>query len=241
MQLIPAIDLLDGDVVRLLKGDFDKATRYSGDPVALAEAWRSQGAERLHVVDLNAAKGEAGINRDIVTRLARVAGISVQCAGGVRCAEDADVLFGAGAARIVIGSLAVRDPGHTETLLKRFGPARIVLALDVRIEADREPEVLTHGWQQASGIALWSLLDRYVEAGLEHLLCTDVSRDGTLAGPNVALYREILARYPALCLQASGGIGNTDDVRALETAGVPVAITGRALLDGRIALERKTA
>lgn len=236
MRLIPAIDLLDGGVVRLLRGDFAQATRYDRGAVALAEAFREAGAQALHVVDLNAARGDARANRELVAELAAVDGLRVQCAGGVRAEDDVRALLDAGAARVVIGSLAAHEPARVSGWLGQFGRERVVVALDVRLDAAGEPELLTHGWREASGLALWPLLDRYAEAGLRHLLCTDVGRDGTLQGPNLDLYRAVLERHPGLALQASGGIGDLQHVQALRDGSVPAAIVGRALLEGRVSL-----
>lgn len=233
MQLIPAIDLLDGTVVRLLKGDFAERTAYECQPLELAAMYCDAGAPLLHVVDLNAARGDATDNREVVRQLAGMQGLEVQCGGGIRDEESIIRLLDAGAARVVIGSRAVRDPERISAWLRLFGAEQVVLALDVRT-SDGEPELLTHGWQEASGVLLWPLLDRYVKHGLRHLLCTDIDCDGTLQGTNVSLYTEILRRHPDLSLQASGGIGGMEDVMWLKDAGVPSAIVGRALLEGRV-------
>ena len=233
MQLIPAIDLFEGEVVRLLKGDFSERTGYARDPLELATAYRDAGATLLHVVDLNAARGDTVDNREVVQRLAGVPDLRVQCGGGIRNEEVIIGLLDAGAARVVIGSRAVRDPERVLAWLALFGAEQIVLALDVRTSGG-EPELLTQGWQEASGVVLWPLLDRYVKHGLRHLLCTDIDCDGTLQGTNVSLYTEILDRHPGLALQASGGIGSMEDVARLKEAGVPSAIVGRALLEGRL-------
>ena len=236
MQLIPAIDLLDGGVVRLLRGDFAEVTRYDRGAVVLAAAFRDAGAQGLHVVDLNAARGDTRTNRTLVRELAAVDGLRVQCAGGVKSEEDVRELLDAGAERVVIGSLAVNEPARVAAWLEQFGRERVALALDVRLDAAGEPELLTRGWREASGLSLWPLLDRYAEAGLRHLLCTDVSRDGTLQGPNLDLYRAVLERHPGLAVQASGGIGSVEHVRALRDGTVPAAVLGRALLEGRVSL-----
>lgn len=236
MQLIPAIDLLDGEVVRLRQGDFTRRTGYDQDPRDLAEAYAQEGANVLHVVDLNAARDDAGNNCEIVKRLAKIPALSVQCGGGIRRESDVLRLFDAGVARIVVGSLAVREPERVRAWLRLFGSERVVLALDVRLNEGGEPEVLSHGWRESSGVSLWSLLETYVRSDLQHVLCTDVSRDGMLSGPNIDLYREVLNRYPGLMLQASGGIGSVDDMHALQKAGLPAAILGRALLEGRVSL-----
>ena len=237
MQLIPAIDLLDGGVVRLLRGDFAEVTRYDRGALALAAAFRDAGARALHVVDLNAARGDTRTNRTLVRELAAVDGLRVQCAGGVKREEDVRELLEAGAERVVIGSVAVHEPERVAGWLEHFGRERVTVALDVRLDAAGEPELLTRGWREASGLSLWPLLERYAEAGLRHLLCTDVSRDGTLQGPNLHLYRALLERHPGLELQASGGIGGVEHVRALRDGNLPAAILGRSLLEGRVSLD----
>lgn len=233
MQLIPAIDLLDGNVVRLFKGNFAERTVYERDPLELAAGYRDAGASLLHVVDLNAARGDTVDNRDVVQSLAGLPGLDVQCGGGIRDEKSIIRLLDAGAARVVIGSRAVRDPELVLAWLRLFGAEQLVLALDVRTSGC-EPELLTQGWQEASGVLLWPLLDRYVKHGLRHLLCTDIDCDGTLQGTNVLLYTETIRRHSKLVLQASGGIGSMEDVRRLKEAGVPSTIVGRALLEGRV-------
>lgn len=233
MQLIPAIDLFDGKVVRLFKGDFSECTAYERNPLELAAQYRDAGALLLHVVDLNAARGDAMDNRDLVQQLAGISGLDVQCGGGVRDQASVIRLLDAGAARVVVGSRAVRDPESVMEWLRQFGAGQLVLALDVRMSGT-EPELLTQGWQEASGISLWPLLDGYMENGLQHLLCTDIACDGTLQGTNVPLYEKILRRHRKLALQASGGIGSMEDVARLQEAAVPAVIVGRALLEGRV-------
>lgn len=236
MRLISAIDILDGDVVRLFQGDFERCTAYARDPLTLAREYAAAGAPDLHVVDLNAARGDVLDNYARVEELARESGVPMQVGGGVRDEERLLRLLNAGATRAVIGSLAVTEPARVQGWMAVFGAERIVVALDVRPDASGRPRLLTHGWRDDSGESLWRLLDAYVGKGLRHLLCTDASRDGTLAGPNVALYREILSRYPEIELQASGGIGNQEDIVRLKRAKVPAAILGRALLEGRVTL-----
>lgn len=237
MKCIPAIDLLDGGVVRLLKGDYAQVTQYPLSPREYAERVRDAGFDTLHVVDLNAARGDTEDNERIVTELACIDGLAVQVGGGVRNEERLVRMLDAGAHRVVVGSVAAKDPECVVYWMESFGPERIVPALDVRVNSDTEPEVLVHGWQEASGRRLWPLLEQYRAAGLQAMLCTDVSRDGTLDGPNIGLYREILRMIDNAELQASGGVGSVDDLRALASADLPAAIIGRAWLDERITLD----
>lgn len=241
MKLIPAIDLLDGEIVRLYQGDYEQRTRYARVASEIASEYHAAGAERLHLVDLNAARRDVDDNLELVQKIVANAPLPVQTGGGVRDEGRLRELFGAGVERVVIGSLAVKDAERVMHWLQIFEPTRLVLALDVRIDEKDEPRLLTEGWQEEGGESLWPRLEQYSRAGMIHLLCTDVSRDGTLAGSNVALYREILQRFPQLQLQASGGIGSIADIEALQLAGVPAVILGRALLEGRFTLEEAVA
>jgi len=237
MKIIPAIDLRHGKCVRLLKGDFDKETEYSSNPVEIGRQFSQLDVSDLHIVDLDGALTGTQKNRGIVAELVRESGLNVQVGGGIRSRDDVSDWLGKGVTRCVIGSLAVRDHSLVASWLREFGPDAIVLALDVRLEARGRPMLTTQGWTEESDISLWECLDDYGEAGVKHLLCTDVLRDGTLSGPNFDLYADILNRYPALELQASGGVRNIDDLELLRELGVPAAISGKALLDGRISAE----
>jgi phosphoribosylformimino-5-aminoimidazole carboxamide ribotide isomerase len=233
MELIPAIDLRDGRCVRLLKGDFAQETRYSVDPVELAQHYRELGARTLHVVDLDGAKQGVPVNLPVIRRMRAAAGIDVQLGGGIRARaslEDAlDV-----AARVVIGSLAVSDPAIVAEWLEEFGPERLTLALDVRLGVDGTPMIATHGWTRASTLSLGAAIDRYAAVGLKHVLCTDIERDGALSGPNVGLYRDCVSRWPEIDFQASGGVRDLGDLTALAAAGVAATVSGKAFLEGRL-------
>ncbi|MDX1498971.1 MAG: 1-(5-phosphoribosyl)-5-[(5-phosphoribosylamino)methylideneamino]imidazole-4-carboxamide isomerase [Woeseiaceae bacterium] len=237
MNVIPAIDLQDGKCVRLLQGDFARRTEYSDDPAAVARQFAGLAATDLHVVDLDGARSGDQKNRRFVAAIAGESQLAIQLGGGIRSAGTLAAWFDAGVARCVIGSLAVTEPATVRDWLGRFGPERIVLALDVRLDADGTPRLTTHGWTETSATTLTECIDAYLTTGLERVLCTDVSRDGALAGPNLDLYASVLQRYPGLRLQASGGIRDVADLEALRAAGIPEAITGRALLDGRISAE----
>ena len=237
MKIIPAIDLRQGRCVRLFKGDFDQETEYSSHPVEIGRQFSELDVSDLHVVDLDGAlTGKQG-NRAIVAELVRESGLEVQVGGGIRSRDDVADWLGKGVARCVVGSLAVREPEVVMSWLDEFGPNAIVLALDVRIEAGSRPMLTTQGWTEESDVSLWECLDDFGKSGARHLLCTDVLRDGTLLGPNFDLYSEILNRYPDLQLQASGGVRDIDDLELLRELGVPAAISGKALLDGRISPE----
>ena len=237
MNIIPAIDLKDGACVRLFKGDFEQTTEYSREPLAVARRFSELEVSELHVVDLDGARTGSQQNQGVVEDIADRTQLTIQIGGGIRNTRTLSAWLEHGVARCVVGSLAVTEPAIVEGWLAEFGPERIVLALDIGIGEDGVPMLTTHGWTRPSSTSLWDGIERYRDSGLKHLLCTDVSRDGALAGPNVELYAQIVDRYPELRLQASGGVRDIRDMTALSAAGVPAAITGRALLDGRITAE----
>jgi phosphoribosylformimino-5-aminoimidazole carboxamide ribotide isomerase len=237
MKIIPAIDLKDGRCVRLLKGDFDKETEYSSNPVEIGRQFSQLDVGDLHIVDLDGALTGTQRNRHIVAELVRESGLDVQVGGGIRSRDDVADWLDKGVSRCVVGSLAVQEPELVMSWLEEFGPDAIVIALDVRIEARERPMLTTQGWTEESDISLWECLDDFEQAAIKHVLCTDVMRDGTLTGPNFELYSEILNRYPSLQLQSSGGVRDIDDLNLLRELGVPAAITGKALLDGKITAE----
>jgi len=232
MQIIPAIDLLDGDCVRLVRGDFRDCKIYDLDPVKLAADYAAAGAQWLHVVDLAASRDGKEANIKPLLRLLERTTQSVQTGGGVRNEADVRTRLDHGARRIVVGSICVTQAERFAAWLAEFGPDHVVAALDVRIDEDGVPWPRTHGWTQGSERSLWQLLDYYQDKGLRHLLCTDIGRDGAMTGPNLELYREITRRYPALALQASGGVSGLMDLRKLSETGADSAITGKALLEG---------
>jgi phosphoribosylformimino-5-aminoimidazole carboxamide ribotide isomerase len=234
MKIIPAIDLRGGNCVRLLRGDFARETSYSDQPLLVARRFAAFEVGDLHVVDLDGARTGTQHNSDAVRAIALETALDVQLGGGIRDSDTLQRWFATGVRRCVVGSMAINEPAKVTRWLDEFGADRIVLALDVRLDADGTPLLATDGWTHTTKMDVWSCLEIYQTAGLRHALCTDIERDGALAGPNVDLYRRILDRYPRLQLQASGGIRNIHDLKSLEAAGVPAAIIGRALLDGRI-------
>jgi len=232
MKLIPAIDIRGGRCVRLFKGDFDRETRYDADPVELAARYRALGATWLHVVDLDGAAAGTPKNLALIRRM-RVDGLSVQLGGGIR--DDASLEQALDVAdRVVVGSLAVSEPERVREWFERYGAERFTLGFDVRIDDAGTPYVTTHGWTRTTNLTLDDAVRRFLPNGLVHVLCTDVARDGALAGPNVELYTGLVQRWPTLAVQASGGIRNADDLAALAATGVAGAISGKALLEGRI-------
>jgi len=237
----PASDVREGRVVRLRQGDYAKETRYFGNPLAVALHYAQSGARWLHLVDLDAAR-EGGYTLTALLRRVTADGrLSVQTGGGVRNADDVQALLDAGARRVAVGSVAISNPDTVCAWLRRFGNDSIVLALDARRDGDGCWRLPLRGWTLSSPIELFALLDRYAAADAQHLLCTDIARDGMLGGPNVELYTLLLQRYPTLKVQASGGIRDAGDLAALRTIGCAGAITGKALLDGTFTIEAALA
>ncbi len=234
MLILPAIDLRGGRVVRLLHGRFDAETLYGDDPLAQARAFVAAGAQWIHAVDLDGAKEGAVRQTAMLGALAGVA--RVQAGGGIRTRGDVAALIDAGVARVVVGSTAVADPSSVRTWLAEFGPDAITLALDVST-AGAEPQVLTRGGQEGSGVSLWDALAVYPAGSFRHLLVTDIARDGAMGGPNVALIAGIVARCPDLLPQASGGVATLADLAACRAAGAAATIVGRALYEGAFTLE----
>ncbi|WP_413725010.1 1-(5-phosphoribosyl)-5-[(5-phosphoribosylamino)methylideneamino]imidazole-4-carboxamide isomerase [Sodalis sp. RH16] len=241
-MIIPALDLIDGQVVRLHQGDYGQSRRYGNDPLPRLQNYVRQGAQLLHLVDLTGAKDPAARQIPLLkTLLAGVTPAPVQIGGGIRTLSDVEALLEAGATRVVVGSTAVKQPREVQGWFERFGPDALVLALDVRIDDQGQRRVAVSGWQQDSGMTLEEAIGQYQAYGLKHVLCTDISRDGTLQGSNVALYRDLCRAYPAIAFQASGGIGGLEDIKQLRTSGVQGVIVGRALLEGKFTLEEAIA
>ncbi len=241
MRLIPAIDLRGGRCVRLLLGDFDAETVYAPAPLELLAKYRDQGADWLHVVDLDGARDGTGANLSIIRDLAAQRDVKLQVGGGLRDRAAVAAMLKLGAARVVVGSAAVTDAAAVSAWFAEFGAERITLAFDVRLDERGTPCVATHGWRQQSQLSLWDAVAAFEAAALKHVLCTDVRRDGALSGPNVALYREAAARFPSVQWQASGGVRGAHDLAALAGAGAAAAISGKALLDELIPVEELRA
>ncbi len=233
MLICPAIDSMGGRCVRLAQGRFEEATRYSADPVDALANFAASGAEWTHIVDLDGARERSPRQHDLIASLAGVAAQKLQVAGGFRTADQLARMFDAGVARVVIGSLAVQDPGATAALLTEFGPERITLAFDVRL-IEGAPEVATSGWLEGSGVVLWDALAAF--PAVRHILVTDIGRDGMMTGPNLALMADLVRRFPAIAVQSSGGVGALADLAALKETGVAGAIVGKALWEQRFTL-----
>jgi phosphoribosylformimino-5-aminoimidazole carboxamide ribotide isomerase len=237
MELIPAIDLKGGRCVRLYKGDFAAETVYADDPALILEKYRELGASRVHIVDLDGAKDGTQANFAKIEDLAKRATMKLQVGGGLRTLDRVKQLFDRGVQRAVIGSIAINDPKTVLTWLETVSPDSLVLALDVRLDASRQPWLTTHGWLETSNVLLWEAVERFAAHGLRHVLCTDVSRDGAMTGPNVDLYAEAVRRFPNVQWQASGGVSNANDLQSLRQCGVAAVISGKAMLENSIPVE----
>lgn len=235
--IIPALDLIDGNVVRLHQGDYAQKRDYGHDPLLRLQDYQKQGAKLLHLVDLTGAKDPKARQISLIKSLIEGVTVPVQIGGGIRTDEDIKALFSAGAARVVIGSTAIKNPDLVKQWFKKYGAEALVLALDVRIDAKGNKYVAIHGWQEDSQQTLEAVIEDYLPYGLKHVLCTDISKDGTLSGANVKLYQQISQKYPQIAFQASGGIGQLTDVKVLQHSGVAGIIVGRALLDGKFTVE----
>lgn len=236
-MIIPAIDLIDGQVVRLYQGDYEQKTQYALNPVDVVHSYAEQGAQWLHIVDLTGAKDTSARQLDLIRSMVDTNLMQFQAGGGIRQQSDVEQLLNIGVSRVVIGSLAVKEPEKVKNWIAQYGSERIVLALDVNINEAGEKCVATHGWQQDSGVTIESVLDDFAVVNLKHVLCTDISKDGTLQGPNQTLYQSLVTDYPNIAWQASGGIGNLDDIRQLKPSNVKGVILGRALLEGKFNVE----
>jgi phosphoribosylformimino-5-aminoimidazole carboxamide ribotide isomerase len=231
----PAIDVREGRVVRLRQGDYARETRYAEDPLTLAQRYAAQGADWLHLVDLDAARAGGYTLAALLGHIKAASGLQVQTGGGVRGEAGVEAMFAAGADRVVVGSLAIREPERVCGWLHRFGPERITVALDARWSGGAW-QLPSHGWTEDSGVELVPLLATFASHGLRHLLCTDIARDGMLSGPNIALYRQVLDVVPGVQLQASGGVRGVADVLDARAAGCSGVVLGKALLEGHFEL-----
>ncbi|MCC5070130.1 1-(5-phosphoribosyl)-5-[(5-phosphoribosylamino)methylideneamino]imidazole-4-carboxamide isomerase [Xanthomonas campestris pv. raphani] len=233
----PALDIRDGRVVRLLQGDYARETRYGDDVLPRAQAFADAGAQWMHLVDLDAAKAGGYTLAALLGQISRQTGLQVQTGGGVRSRDDVARILDAGAARVVVGSLAVRDSATVIGWLQEFGTDRLTIALDTRQDADGAWQLPVHGWTETAEATLDQLATQYAQAGLQHLLCTDIARDGMLSGPNMGLYAHLRALAPQLQVQVSGGARNLADVAAAKAAGCAGIVLGKALLEGHLDLK----
>ncbi len=233
IELIPAIDLIEGKCVRLTKGDYNQKTVYNDDPVEVARQFEQMGFNRLHVVDLDGAKSRHIVNDHVLRAITEQTRLVVDFGGGIKTQADIEKAFSAGAAMVTVGSIAVTQPQLFGDWLSRYGADRMILGADVR-----NGMISINGWKEDSTQELLPFLKHYVEQGVKNVLCTEISKDGTLAGPAIELYRQVMAAYPQLHLIASGGVSSTDDIFALEHAAIPAVVFGKAFYEGRIDVQK---
>lgn len=229
IELIPAIDLIDGKCVRLTKGDYAQKTVYNEDPLSQALEFQHLGLNRLHIVDLDGAKSKHIVNDAVLRRITQNTNLIVDFGGGIKTQADIEKAFDAGAHMVTIGSVAVTEPETFLGWLCKYGADRIILGADVR-----NGMVSINGWKEDSDKELLPFLEKYVKAGVRNVLCTDISKDGTLSGPAMELYHSVMIRYPQLHLIASGGVSCNDDIRQLEARGIPAVVFGKAYYEGKI-------
>jgi len=236
IELIPAIDIIDGKCVRLTKGDYGQKKVYNDDPVAQAKEFEKLEMKRLHVVDLDGAKAKHVVNVDVLRGITAATGLKVDFGGGIKSDDDIEKAFAAGASLVTIGSIAVSQPDTFMRWLDRYGADKVILGADVR-----NGLVSINGWKEDSSEKLLPFLARYVKAGVKNVLCTEISRDGTLSGPSTDLYREVMEAFPGIHLIASGGVGRNEDIIELDEAGIPAVVFGKAWYEGKINLEELKA
>ena len=230
IELIPAIDIINGQCVRLTKGDYDQKTVY-GQPLDMAREFERTGFRRLHVVDLDGAKSKHIVNIDVLRSLTAETSLTVDFGGGIKTDDDMQKAFDNGAAMVTVGSIAVTDPDRFMGWLEKYGAERIILGADVR-----NGKISINGWKEDSTEDLLPFLQKYINAGVRNVLCTEISKDGTLAGPAIDLYKRVMDAYPQLHLIASGGVSSIEDIKALDAAGIPAVVFGKAIYEGRIDL-----
>ena len=230
IELIPAIDIIAGKCVRLTKGDYDQKTEY-GEPLEMAREFERIGFKRLHMVDLDGAKSKHIVNSKVLTQVTSETLLEVDFGGGIKTHTDIEAAFDAGAQMVTVGSIAVTQPNLFTWWLQKYGPDRMILGADVR-----NGKISINGWKEDSEEDLLPFLKKYVDAGVKNVLCTEISKDGTLGGPAFELYADVMKKYPDLHLIASGGVSCIEDIKALEAIGVPAVVFGKAIYEGKIDL-----
>ena len=230
IELIPAIDIINGQCVRLTKGNYDQKTIY-GKPIDMALEFERIGFNRLHVVDLDGAKSKHIVNDTVLKAITTETNLIVDFGGGIKTDEDIEKAFAAGASMVTVGSIAVTNPDLFMGWLEKYSADRMILGADVR-----HGKISINGWKEDSTENLLPFLKKYIDAGVSNVLCTEISKDGTLSGPAIDLYKEVMNVYPQLHLIASGGVSSLDDIKALEAAGIPAVVFGKAIYEGRINL-----
>lgn len=229
IELIPAIDIIDGQCVRLTKGDYSKKKIYNTNPTEVAREFENNGFTRLHIVDLDGAKSKHIVNEKILEDIAKTTHLKIDFGGGIKTSKDIEKAYDHGASLVTVGSVAVTYPDLFLEWLQKYGPERLILGADVR-----NGKISINGWKQNSTEDLLPFLKKYIEQGVKNVLCTEISKDGTLQGPALSLYRNIMAEYPQLHLIASGGVSCNQDIDNLAKEGIPAVVFGKAFYEGKI-------
>ena len=232
IELIPAIDIIDGKCVRLSQGDYNTQKVYNESPLEVAKEFEANGIRRLLVVDLDGAKSSHIVNYKVLDQLAGHTSLTIDFGGGIKTDEDLTIAFEYGAQMVTLGSIAVKNPDLFKSWLHKFGAEKIILGADVK-----DNRISVNGWKEESQQELLPFLDGYTQEGIRKVLCTDISRDGMLQGPSIDLYKQIMAQFPDMHLIASGGVSGLDDIIRLDEAGIPAVVFGKALYEGRITLK----
>ena len=232
IELIPAIDIIDGQCVRLTKGDYDQKTVYRDSPADVAREFEQLGFRRLHVVDLDGAKSKHIVNSEVLRQITTETRLTVDFGGGIKTDDDIEKAFAAGASMVTVGSIAVTQPELFLGWLDKYGAERMILGADVR-----NGKISINGWKEDSAEDLLPFLKKYIDHGVKTVLCTEISKDGTLQGPAIELYKQVMAEYPQLHLIASGGVSSLEDIKALDEAGIPAVVFGKAIYEGKINLK----
>ena len=232
MEIIPAIDLIDGKCVRLTQGDYAQKKIYNQNPLEIAKSFEAASIRRLHLVDLDGAKAQHIVNYRVLHDIATQTSLVIDFGGGLKTDADLRIAFDNGASMITGGSIAVKDPGTFMRWINDYGPDKIILGADVKDEM-----IAVSGWTETTSIELTAFIADYLEEGITQVICTDIGRDGMMQGPAVELYQYLLDVFPGLYLVASGGVSCMDDIVALQKAGIPAVITGKAIYEGKITLE----
>ncbi len=232
IELIPAIDIINGQCVRLTKGDYDQKTVYHDSPASVAADFEKIGFRRLHVVDLDGAKSKHIVNTKVLSEVTTKTCLTVDFGGGIKTSDDIRTAFDNGASMVTVGSIAVTHPDLFLSWVDQYGADRLILGADVR-----NGKISINGWKEDSGEDLLPFLEKYVRAGVRNVLCTEISKDGTLQGPALDLYKNIMSAYPDIHLIASGGVSSIDDIKQLDASGIPAVVFGKAIYEGKINLK----
>lgn len=233
IELIPAIDIIGGECVRLTKGDYSMKKVYNADPIKVAMEFEKLGFKRLHMVDLDGAKSKHVVNEDVLRKVSESVNMNIDFGGGIKTQADMDCVFDNGAQMATVGSISYTDPATFESWIKRYGANRIILGADVR-----NHKIAINGWLDNTQSDIFEFLSYYMDKGITNVLCTDISKDGALQGPSINLYEEIMSRFPTLHLIASGGVSSADDILNLNEKGIPAVVFGKAYYEGLIDMNR---